>query len=503
MMELVLASLFDPTELVEIVVQGLAKSSLYLMLAAGLTLIFGLMGVLNFAHGSLTMYGAYLGGMLVVMFIGDSPGMSPVSVMLYFVLLMAVVFVALGLFGVLIEMALIRKLYDQPALYQILLTFGLTLILDEILRIVMQFYDDIDPSSTWTRPLDQQPAFLDREYSIVGADAQYDVFWIPNAQDYFASVGVPGPLAGLLPGLILGGVLAGLGLTLARQYAAGRQVIQRLRETLGTERRIVAAVSIVTGLATAVLAAVGADVSLRVPGAVFLTVALAAICFPGLVFLFRETGIRNILRQDANSTSATQLAALGTAVFAVAVYAYVSLLTDAGEAATVSGMDLFEILMGTVTLLGVWLFLSHTRYGLYIRAGTEDEEKAEALGIDVKRIFTLVFGIGTGIAGVAGMLIMWDLTALGFETGGASITLGTATLLPAFVVVIIGGLGTFKGTVIAALMVGIADELGKWLFVTGAVDFPQLPTLTLFGLLTVMLILRPQGLLGVEEVGDH
>ena len=91
---------------------------------------------------------------------------------------------------------------------------------------------------------------------------------------------------------------------------------------------------------------------------------------------------------------------------------------------------------------------------------------------------------------------MWD------PTWGASVPLAADTLLPAFVVVIIGGLGTFKGTVVAALIVGMADATTTWWF-QNVIEFTGLPEITVFLILVVMLILRPQGLFGVEEVGGH
>jgi branched-chain amino acid transport system permease protein len=131
-----------------------------------------------------------------------------------------------------------------------------------------------------------------------------------------------------------------------------------------------------------------------------------------------------------------------------------------------------------------------------VRAGSEDSEMAEALGIDVRRVFTTVFALGAGIAGVAGLLLAWD------PKWGASVPLASETLLPAFVVVIIGGLGTFRGTIYAALLVGLVDATMTWWFVN-AVKFSALPEMTIFLLLVLVLIVKPQGLFGVAEVGGH
>jgi branched-chain amino acid transport system permease protein len=121
---------------------------------------------------------------------------------------------------------------------------------------------------------------------------------------------------------------------------------------------------------------------------------------------------------------------------------------------------------------------------------------ASALGIDVRQVFTVVFALGIGLAGAAGTLLMWD------PTWGASVPLAAETLLPAFIVVIVGGLGTFRGTVVAALVVGMADAVTTWWF-QNVIEFTGLPELVLFLVLVVTLIVRPQGLFGVEEVGGH
>ncbi|KZX48371.1 branched-chain amino acid ABC transporter permease [Haloarcula sp. K1] len=316
-------------ELGGVIVNGLAKSALYVMIASGLTLIFGLMGVLNFAHGSLTMVGAYLGGLLMVVTV--TGGTAPLTRLGLFFVAIVVVFALLTVLGGAIETTIIRPLYDRPPIYQILLTFGLTLVIEEVVRIVLGIYD-LQPLSDWQAALATKPQFL-RE-----------------------------PVA-------LGPVSAGW-------------------------------------------------------------------------------------------------------------------------------MSLFQILLGTMTVVGIWAFLTKTRYGLYIRAGSEDTEMASALGIDVRQVFTVVFALGIGLAGAAGTLLMWD------PTWGASVPLAAETLLPAFIVVIVGGLGTFRGTVVAALVVGMADAVTTWWF-QNVIEFTGLPELVLFLVLVVTLIVRPQGLFGVEEVGGH
>jgi len=325
----VLADLLDPTTLLRIGLNALSKAALYVLIASGLSLIFGLMGVLNFAHGSLTMLGAYLGGLVMVVTV--SSGTGPFTRILLFFLTLAFVFAVLTALGSAIERTLIRPIYDRAPLFQILLTFGLVLILDELARIVVE-QAGLQPRSEWQDAIGTAPDVFSGLYSVGGA--------------------------------------------------------------------------------------------------------------------------------------------------------------------TYRGVYVFELAVGALVVVSIWWFLTQTRYGLYIRAGSEDAEMTQALGIDVRRAFTVVFGVGAGLAGLAGVMLMWD------PRYGASVPLGVETLLIAFVVVIIGGLGSFRGTVVAALLVGITDAVMTWLF-QNYVDFAGLPEMVMFLVLVFVLVVRPKGLYGVAEVGGH
>ena len=313
---------------VEVFVSGMAKASLYAMMALGLTLIFGLLGVLNFAHGSLTMVGAYAAGLVMVTF-ATGGGLAAVGWFLVAALVAAVI---VGGVGAVMEVGLIRKLYDRPPIYQILLTFGVTLVIDELMRIVVLFYGQ-QPRADWRAPIGTKPEFIDSSTSVLGASVQH--------------------------------------------------------------------------------------------------------------------------------------------------------------------IDVFQFAFGVLTVVAVWAFLTQTRYGLVVRAGSEDDEMAAALGVDVRRVFTVVFALGAGLAGLAGALLMWD------PTWGASVPLASETLLPAFVVVIVGGLGTFRGTVIAAVLVGMVDGVTTYFFNEGIITFSGISELTIFLILVGVLVVRPQGIAGLAEVGGH
>lgn len=326
--------LTSPGELTGVLIEGFAKASLYLMIASGLTLIFGLMDVINFAHGAFTMYGAYLAGVLILALVAESMGL--VMSLGMFLVVLVLVFAALALMGMVLELSLIRKLYDYPPIFQILLTFGIAITLDELMEMIVEFRD------------------------------------INNGQ---------------------------------YRFAWRSPDLQTLPQELKTTHELL---------------------------------------FVNFV-----------------------------------------------------GLHVIEIIFGVVTAVSIIAFLTRTRYGLYVRAGVEDEEMAQALGINVKRTFTVVFAVGSGLAGAAGAMLMWD------PIWNVSVPLAFEVLLPAFVIVIVGGLGSYKGTIVASIIVGMFDAFGSWAFNTGAIKFTALDDVMIFGILVVMLIILPRGLFGVEGQGDH
>lgn len=285
--------------LIGIVLNGLAIGMLLLLVASGLSLIFGLMGVVNFAHGSLYMFGAYFG---VALF--NRTGVFLLALLLAPFLVAAI--------GVVMEYFTLRPLYGRDPLYQILLTFGIALILDELVILI----------------------------------------WGPNALTFSA----PGWLAGRFP-------------------------------VMGTS-------------------------------------------FP--------------------------------------VY------------------RLFVIALGAIVAVGLYIFLQRTRYGIVVRAGTDNRTMVEASGINVKRAFTTVFAVGAGMAAVGGIVagpMLSVYPAMGLEM-----------VIEAFVVVVIGGLGSFRGSVVGAILAGLVQSFGSF-FV------PSASSVIIFMLMVIVLLVRPSGLFGDPEAG--
>jgi branched-chain amino acid transport system permease protein len=142
---------------------------------------------------------------------------------------------------------------------------------------------------------------------------------------------------------------------------------------------------------------------------------------------------------------------------------------------------LFLIAATAVIVLGLWLFIEKTRYGLIIRAGSRDAEIVKVLGIDIAKVWLLVFGIGTAIAGLSGLLAA--------PTRAVNPEMGIPILAESFVVTVVGGMGSLPGAVVAGLLVGIV-------FAMTSLIAPEYAELSIFVLMAVVLLIRPQGFFG-------
>ena len=142
---------------------------------------------------------------------------------------------------------------------------------------------------------------------------------------------------------------------------------------------------------------------------------------------------------------------------------------------------LFLIAATAVIVLGLWLLIEKTRYGLVIRAGARDSEIVKVLGIDISRVWLFVFGLGTAMAGLAGILAA-PIQAVTPE-------MGVPILTEAFVVTVVGGMGSLAGAVVAGLLIGIVVAMTSLLA-------PDMAKVSMFVLMAAVLLIRPQGLFG-------
>ncbi len=277
---------------------GLMLGSFYVLLSLGLSIIFGMLGVVNFAHGALYMLGAYA-GYCVCYILGQS-----------FWLALIIAPLSVGFVGMVLERTLIKRLYTAPHFYNLLLTFGIMFVIEEIIRLI------------------------------------------------FTPIGKPFDT----PSFFLG------------------------------------------------------------------SIDLGFIIFPKY--------------------------------------------------------RIFIILMALLFANIVAIFISKTKLGSIIRAGTDDSEMTSALGINISRVFTIVFGLGAALAGLAGVLAA--------PVQNVVPDMGSSILVETFVVVIIGGMGSILGSILGGLIVGELITLG-------VVFWPSLANIVIFIFMAIILLIRPRGFFGREK----
>jgi len=145
--------------------------------------------------------------------------------------------------------------------------------------------------------------------------------------------------------------------------------------------------------------------------------------------------------------------------------------------------DVFLVTVTVVILIAVWLLINRTNIGVIIRAGTRDAQMVEILGINMPLMFTLVFGIGSFLAGLAG--------ALAAPVYAIIPNLGSQWIVLTFVIVIVGGIGSFWGAIVGGLVIGILSSLMELVY-------PPAVELTGFIIMGIVLLVRPRGIFGVE-----
>ncbi len=142
---------------------------------------------------------------------------------------------------------------------------------------------------------------------------------------------------------------------------------------------------------------------------------------------------------------------------------------------------LFLVAAAALVIAAVWFALERTRYGAIIRAGIDDPEMVDCIGIDVQRLFTIVFGIGVGLAALAGALIL--------PIRGGQPAMGNELMATSFAVVVIGGLGSYLGAVVGGLFIGLTQAVMTMLY-------PAASEVAIFAAMALIILIRPQGLFG-------
>ena len=161
-----------------------------------------------------------------------------------------------------------------------------------------------------------------------------------------------------------------------------------------------------------------------------------------------------------------------------------------------SAYKLSIIVVSLVVAVFLYVLVMRTRVGMLIRAGASNREMVGALGVNIKLLFTLVFGLGAALAGLAGLMQAPILTV--------QIGMGENILILAFVITVIGGIGSIRGAFVAAILVGLIDTLGRAYFTdllrlafakeTAATAAPALASMLIYLLMAIILVIRPEGL---------
>jgi branched-chain amino acid transport system permease protein len=145
------------------------------------------------------------------------------------------------------------------------------------------------------------------------------------------------------------------------------------------------------------------------------------------------------------------------------------------------GYNLAVIVVGGLAAAGLWAFVYRTQFGVVLRATSQNMRMASALGVNVNRVYVQAFTLGCFMAGLGGAIVV--------PQQGAVLGMGVDALILAFVVVVIGGLGSLEGALVGALMVGIVRE-------AGITFFPEIELAVLYLMAAIVLLIRPAGLFG-------
>ena len=461
---------------VRTMLSGLTLGALYFMVAAGLTLIFGLMDVLNFAHGAMFMVGAYAGWQFYT-----NPtflfGLTPLA----FALLTGLMATPL-LQPVVINWPIPEKWQRglRTALFLAAIAVGVIGVvgLDVLGLADTAMVATMVASNPLAEATPQEPLAI---------------FWLRPALLLVA--GLLAALAQARPGdktqfvrrgaawrnWAAGGALLALTVvaTLARE--AGPLAVLQMDANWRFLLALVAGALIGGGLGVAV------EMSLVRP--LYVRSQFLVLATLGLAFVLTE------LTQVLWDPLAYQMSR--PPLFSQPGKADNILAWFSGHNTTLDIMGvtfpsyrLFIIVLGVLMLISLGILMNYSRLGMIIRAGVQDSEMVKALGINVRRVFTLVFALGAGLAALGGI-------------GAAPFipvepVMGDRFLMQGFITVVIGGMGSYSGAAIGALLLGLARAFGDFTALKYHLS-PAISEASTVIIMAIVLLVRPAGLFGKEE----
>lgn len=480
------------------VLRGLSVGALTFLVASGLSLIFGLMDVLNLAHGEFFMIGAYVGWTVYVRpdtFVDVLPPL----------LLFAVGLALLPLWRV-----LLGRLTLSATAVRLWPWLGLVVALGVLFVTLRAF-----PITSWN-PEDYATSPI--SYALALSQG---TLTLPDPET-FARLG---PVVAIL-GTLLGSSLLGLSI-------AGFQQRQKtaVASHIGRGTLITAGLLLLGGL----IALFAGDpitawlINLSTTWRFFVALGVATVVGGILGALVEVSMIRPLYDRPIYQLMLT----LGLSFIGIELVRAIwgrpeftmpkpELFAGSGDACPATSLgdllanqcstimlfdgrirtynEIFIIAVGVIVLVAVWLLLQRTRIGMIIRAGVQDSEMVEALGINVRRVFTFVFALGTALAALGGILAAPSV--------GLSPAMGTQFLLLALIALAIGGLTSFPGAAVGAVLVGLMQQfIIKYGSIGINVPFlaeplkpsPPLVPASAVLLMVIILLLLPNGLFGRSE----
>lgn len=424
---------------------GLQFGVFLFLVSAGLTLVLGIMSMVNLLHGSMFMMGAYFAAWLYGLFSSLGLGLE--------VSFLAAVACALPLtllLGVALEFLALRTLYDRDHLDQVLATFGGILFFNQLVLVTFgaesqEFKLAASIDHPMTIYMSVVLLFIAMITFFVGSMIHGG---LPFRKTVAPSEGEEKPPA--IPLFAFGNT------------PQGRLVFGGL----------IGALALLTLILT-------------IGGSIGSTGGWIATALLGLLAFLIAYGNKR--------TWATAFFAVSVLLIVSAIY---SLATDSDVPFDYPSYRLYVIVAGILVAIGLYLVIAKTKVGMLIRAGASNRTMVTALGVNIILLFTIVFGIGAALAGFAGSMI-GPLESVESQ-------MGEEKLILAFVVIVIGGIGSIRGAFIASIIIGLVEIFGRsympqileQVMESDAAQTlgPALASMTIYILMAAVLIFKPEGL---------
>ncbi len=455
---------------------GLTLGALYFMVAAGLTIIFGLMDVLNFAHGAMFMVGAYMGWQFYA---------NPTFLfgILPLVLAFMTGITTAGLWQPIVMKWNLSQSW-QKRIRVLLLIVGLGLVVLALIK-----FDVLGLAKT------AMVATMNAGNPLAEASPQeaLAVFW--KRPFLFLLGGLLLALANARPGdktqVVSSGktwmpwvrlaVLFVLTVFSVFFRESGAIAVLKMNGDLRFVLALLVGAAVGTGLGILM------EVSLIRP--LYARPFYIVLMTLGIAYVLRET-IQLLWNPVAYAMERPPLFSQPGKAENLLAWFSTHNVTINILGVTFPSYRLFVILLGTLMLIGLFILMRYSRLGMIIRAGVQDRNMVEALGINVKRVFSIVFAIGVGLAALGG------IGAAPFVP--VQPNMGDAYQMQGFITVVIGGMGSYGGAGIGALLLGMARAFGDFL----ALKFKMSPAIAEASTVIVMIIvllIRPSGIFGKKE----